>query len=99
MASSSLLSDDAVEVWLSSHTTWARRDGTTIRRSVECSSFPAAIELVTEVAAAAEAANHHPDMDIRWRTVVLALSTHSEGGLTDKDLRLAERIDELAPAS
>ena len=43
----------------------------------------------------AEAADHHPDIDIRWDTVTLRLSTHSAGGLTDKDLSLAAAIDEL----
>ena len=57
-----------------------------------------AIRLVAEVAQAAEDANHHPDIDIRWRTVRFALSTHSAGGVTSKDTALAGRIDELALA-
>ena len=46
----------------------------------------------------AEAANHHPDLDIRWNKVRVALSTHSEGGLTAKDLELAAAVEALAPA-
>jgi 4a-hydroxytetrahydrobiopterin dehydratase len=69
-----------------------------ISRSVEAPSFPAAIRLVVEVAEAAEDADHHPDIDIRWRKVTFALSTHSAGGVTGKDTALARRIDELALA-
>ncbi|WP_395107130.1 4a-hydroxytetrahydrobiopterin dehydratase [Actinomadura sp. SCN-SB] len=72
------------------------RDGGQIRRRVRAPSFMAGIELVREVARAAEDADHHPDIDIRWRTVTFALSTHSAGGLTGKDFDLAARIDEIA---
>ncbi len=51
---------------------------------------------VTRVALEAEKANHHPDIDIRWNQVTLTLSTHSEGGLTAKDLDLADVADGLA---
>jgi 4a-hydroxytetrahydrobiopterin dehydratase len=68
-----------------------------ITRTVETESFPAAIALVNRVAEAAEAADHHPDIDIRWRTVTFFLSTHSEGGVTSKDTAMAATIDELAP--
>ena len=90
-----LLDDERIKRWLSGHPGWAQ-EGDTITRSVESTTFPAAIELVRRVADAAEAADHHPDMDIRWRTVRFALSTHSEGGLTQKDFDLAEQIDALA---
>jgi 4a-hydroxytetrahydrobiopterin dehydratase len=50
---------------------------------------------VNEVASAAETAGHHPDIDIRWNKVTLALSSHAEGGLTDRDFQLAARIQEL----
>jgi 4a-hydroxytetrahydrobiopterin dehydratase len=74
--------------------------GTTgIERSVTASSFLAGIRLVDAVAEVAEAADHHPDIDIRWRTVTFRLSTHSAGGVTDKDLALARRIDELAASA
>jgi 4a-hydroxytetrahydrobiopterin dehydratase len=89
-----VLSDDEVAAWLATHTDW-RREGNEIRRSVECASFSTAIDLVTRIAAVAEERDHHPDIDIRWRTLHLALSTHSAGGLTRKDLELAETIDGL----
>ncbi len=71
-------------------------DPSAIRRTVELSSFPAAIELVRQVAEAAEAADHHPDIDIRWRRVTFTLTTHDAGGVTELDLRLARTIDDLA---
>jgi 4a-hydroxytetrahydrobiopterin dehydratase len=67
-----------------------------VERTVECASFPAAIDLVGKVGAVAEEMDHHPDMDIRWRKVRFALSTHSAGGVTSLDVALARRIDELA---
>ena len=66
-----------------------------LTRTVELTSFPAAIEVVNRVADAAEEADHHPDIDIRWRTLTFTLSTHSAGGLTQKDVDLARRIDAL----
>jgi 4a-hydroxytetrahydrobiopterin dehydratase len=89
------LADDDISRWLDEHSGW-RRDGDSIRRDVECASFPAAIDLVRAIAEVAEERDHHPDIDIRWRTLHLALSTHSEGGITDKDTALAETIDALA---
>ena len=54
------------------------------------------IRIVDEVAVVAEELDHHPDVDIRWRDVTFALSTHSKGGVTDRDVELARRIDEIA---
>ncbi|GIJ50102.1 putative pterin-4-alpha-carbinolamine dehydratase [Virgisporangium aliadipatigenens] len=69
-----------------------------IERTVACESFMGAIGLVNRVAEAAEEANHHPDMEIRWREVTFRLSTHSEGGVvTEQDLALARVINSLAP--
>lgn len=69
-----------------------------IRRTVELPSFSAAITVVDRVAEAAEASDHHPDIDIRWRTLTFSCSTHSAGGVTAKDLALAARIDEIVRA-
>ena len=55
-----------------------------------------AIEFVTAVAKLAEKAWHHPDIDIRWNKVTLALTTHDAGGLTEKDFKLAKQFDRLA---
>jgi 4a-hydroxytetrahydrobiopterin dehydratase len=71
-----------------------RRDGQTITRAVEAPSFLDGIDLVGVVARQAEAADHHPDIDVRWRTVTFTLSTHSEGGITEKDFALAGEIDD-----
>jgi 4a-hydroxytetrahydrobiopterin dehydratase len=64
-----------------------------IRKKFEFPNFVRAMEFVNTVAGLAEQANHHPDIDIRWNKVTLSLSTHSEGGITDKDIALAEKID------
>lgn len=71
-------------------------DTAALRRTVTAKDFPAAIRLVDEVAVVAEELNHHPDIDIRWRTVHFTLSTHSAGGVTDLDVALAGRIDTIA---
>ena len=71
---------------------WERR-GDEIVKTFELPSFPAAIAFVTRIADRAEAADHHPDLDIRYRKVVVALSTHDAGGITDKDFALAEEIE------
>ena len=60
--------------------------------------FAGALAFVNAVGYLAEAANHHPDVDIRWDTVTLRLSTHSEGGITQGDLDMAKRIDALPGA-
>lgn len=71
---------------------WKRR-GKTIQRTFEFKDFVAAVKFVNRVAKLAEKAWHHPDIDIRWNQVTLTLSTHSEGGLTEKDFALAERFE------
>lgn len=70
-------------------------EGHSLRRSVTCETFMVAIDLVDRVAIAAEELDHHPDIDIRWRTVTFVLSTHSAGTVTDLDFELAQRIDAL----
>lgn len=87
-----LLTDRDIEDAQLTHWTVAEKS---LTRTVELTSFPAAIEVVNRVADAAEAADHHPDIDIRWRTLTFTLSTHSAGGLTQKDVDLARRIDAL----
>jgi 4a-hydroxytetrahydrobiopterin dehydratase len=70
-------------------------DGEVLRRTFEFKNFVEAMGFVTKVALAAEKANHHPDIDIRWNKVTLALTTHDEGGLSRRDAELAQRIDAL----
>ncbi|WP_416063074.1 4a-hydroxytetrahydrobiopterin dehydratase [Rhodococcus indonesiensis] len=89
-----LLSDADIEAALVDLPAW-QRDGNAIVRTVESPSFPEAVALVDRVAEAAEAANHHPDIDIRWRKVTYSLSTHSAGGITASDVELARTIDSL----
>lgn len=75
--------------------------GNTIRRTFVFADFPEAVGYVVKLAFAAEAADHHPDIDIRYKRVTLVYSTHSEGGLTEKDFAGAETATTLAgqPAS
>jgi 4a-hydroxytetrahydrobiopterin dehydratase len=70
-------------------------DGKEIKKLVELTNFVHAMAFVNSVALLAEKFNHHPDIDIRWNKVLLALSTHSAGGLTELDFKLAKAIDEL----
>ena len=79
------------------HILWTRQ-GDELATTVKLHDFAAALEFVNAVGAEAEAANHHPDIDIRWNTVHLVLTTHDAGGLTVLDLALAAAIDRLRPA-
>ena len=74
---------------------WAL-EGETISRTIEFDSFVDAIGFVNKVAIAAEVADHHPDIDIRWKKVTLALSTHEADGLTGRDIDFAAKADALA---
>ena len=89
-----LWDDERVTDALAGLTDW-RRDGDAIVRTATLPSFPAAIEAVRAVAEIAEARNHHPDIDIRWRTLTFRCSTHSEGGITGQDVDLAGEIDRV----
>ncbi|HKS51180.1 MAG TPA: 4a-hydroxytetrahydrobiopterin dehydratase [Pseudonocardiaceae bacterium] len=89
-----LLDDERVTAALDELSDWEREDDAIVR-TAKLPSFPAAIEAVRAVAEIAEARNHHPDIDIRWRTVTFRCSTHSEGGITDLDVELAREIDRV----
>jgi 4a-hydroxytetrahydrobiopterin dehydratase len=89
------LDESAIDARLAALSGWSR-DGDEIRKSYERASFADAIAFVVQVGFLAEAANHHPDIDIRWRTVHLVFSTHDAGGLTTLDFDLAARVDEVA---
>jgi 4a-hydroxytetrahydrobiopterin dehydratase len=69
-----------------------RLDGRTLHASYDAPDFPTAVRLVAEIGDAAETMDHHPDIDLRWRTVHLACSTHSAGGVTQLDIELAHQI-------
>jgi 4a-hydroxytetrahydrobiopterin dehydratase len=90
-----LLTEEEIAAGLERLPGWSR-EGDTITRTIRADTFPDAIALVVRVADAAELANHHPDMLIRWRRVTFTLSTHASGGLTAKDLAMAAGIDRLA---
>lgn len=74
---------------------WRRR-GQVLRRTFEFADFIHAIKFVNAIARAAEKAQHHPDIDIRWNKVTLALTTHDAGGLTEKDFSAAAQADRVA---
>ena len=92
-----LLSQEEIDRALSGELSRWTQQGDAITRSVKASSFMDGIRLVASVAEVAEDLNHHPDIDIRWTTITFTLSTHSVGGLTSYDLRVAGDIDRLAP--
>lgn len=71
-------------------------EGKAIRKKYTLKSFMPVIALVNQIAEAAEKANHHPDLTINYNVLGVALSTHSEGGVTEKDFALAKQIDEIA---
>jgi len=86
------LPDDEVRAGLEGLPGWARV-GDEIVRDYELASFRAVIDAVARIADLAEAANHHPDLDVRYRRLRVALTTHDQGGITGKDLALAAEVD------
>jgi 4a-hydroxytetrahydrobiopterin dehydratase len=74
---------------------WREEDGALVRE-FEFPAFADAIAFVDRIADAAEAADHHPDIDIRYRRVLVRWTTHSAGGITERDRELAARTSELA---
>jgi 4a-hydroxytetrahydrobiopterin dehydratase len=91
------LSDLEIQRALASLPGWSRR-GTVLTKTFAWPTFARGIEFVDRVAKAADAANHHPDIDIRYSKVTCTLSTHDAGGITEKDLELAAEIERLAEA-
>lgn len=89
------LTDAEVTAGLESLKGWAR-SGDAIVKHYTFETFQEGIRFVDRVAVAADKADHHPDIDIRYTKVTMALSTHSAGGLTRKDLALAAEIEKLA---
>lgn len=86
------LNDESVTGWLEGRSGWKRK-GDALVKEFRFSSFRDAIVFVNRLATIADEANHHPDIDIRHRTVRVTLTTHDSGGITTKDLGVAERID------
>jgi 4a-hydroxytetrahydrobiopterin dehydratase len=77
---------------------WAG-DGDGLRRSVKLPTFGDAVAAIVAIGFVAESMDHHPDIDLRWRTVHLTLVSHSAGGVSELDVELARRIDALFPGS
>ena len=89
-----LLASDDLTAQLAALPAWHLEDATLVR-SVELADFAAALDLVVSIGHEAEAMNHHPDIDLRYNRVRLALWTHVAGGVTQYDVELAHRIDAL----
>ncbi|MBZ0316950.1 MAG: 4a-hydroxytetrahydrobiopterin dehydratase [Anaerolineae bacterium] len=88
------LSESEINAQLAKMDGWARQ-GDEIFKTYTLTSFPAALAFVSTIGHLAEAADHHPDILLRYKKVTLTLSTHSAGGLTEKDFVLASQIDAL----
>jgi 4a-hydroxytetrahydrobiopterin dehydratase len=90
------LSPDQISAALQDLPQWSG-DENGLRRTVELPTFRDAVEAIVRIADVAEEMDHHPDIDLRWRTLHLAVVTHSAGGVTDNDVQLARRIGGLLP--
>ena len=86
------LNDESIDGWLQGRKGW-KRSGNALTKSFDFTSFRDAIVFVNRVACLADESDHHPDIDIRHTTVILTLATHDAGGLTERDLKLAEGVD------
>jgi 4a-hydroxytetrahydrobiopterin dehydratase len=91
----SRLNDAQIREHLARLNGW-RREGDAIRKEYTFASFPGAVAFVTRLVPGAEAADHHPDISINYTRVTLSYSTHSEGGLTEKDFEGAGMADRCA---
>lgn len=91
----SVLTDTEIQQALTSLSGWQKK-GEAIQRVFRFPDFKAAMQFVNKVADAAEKANHHPDIDIRYNTVTLALVSHDAGGITQRDVRMAETVNKIA---
>ena len=91
------LSPDDVAAGLRALPLWSGDVGG-LHRTVQLASFPAAVAAIVAIADVAEEMDHHPDVDLRFRTLHLTLVSHSEQGVSALDLELARRIDELLPS-
>ncbi|MEO9222597.1 MAG: 4a-hydroxytetrahydrobiopterin dehydratase [Mycobacteriaceae bacterium] len=89
-----LLDASEIESALQTLPGWLYADGS-LSLTAELAGFREALDAVAAVGDAAEQRNHHPDIDIRWRTVTFTCSSHSDGGVTAKDVELAQEISRL----
>jgi 4a-hydroxytetrahydrobiopterin dehydratase len=93
-----LLSDEEIGTKLADLDGWERR-GEAIVKEFGCGDFVGSVRFVESLVEPAEGMGHHPDLEISWDTVTVAISTHSEGGLTAADFELAGKVDALLPTS
>jgi 4a-hydroxytetrahydrobiopterin dehydratase len=89
------MSDVEVKDQLSKLGGW-EREGDALVREFEFSNFVGSVDFVSRLTPVAEEMNHHPDLSISWNKVKVSLSTHSEGGITENDFKLATKLDSLA---
>jgi 4a-hydroxytetrahydrobiopterin dehydratase len=92
MVAMATLADAEITARLAALPGWAR-EGDEIVKTFDCGTFAAAIAFVVRIGFFAERADHHPDLDVRWKRVKVALTTHDEGGLTANDFDLATQIE------
>jgi 4a-hydroxytetrahydrobiopterin dehydratase len=92
------LDDREIEERLAGLDGW-EREGDAIRKDFDNGDFKGSVDFVNRLTPAAEEMNHHPDLEISWKTVSVTITTHSEGGLTANDFELASRIDAAAGGS
>jgi 4a-hydroxytetrahydrobiopterin dehydratase len=90
-----VLSDDEVRQRLGELDGW-KQEGDSIVKQFEFDDFQGSVDFVNRITPPAEEMNHHPDLEISWNKVTVKLSSHSEGGVTENDFELAERIADLA---
>jgi 4a-hydroxytetrahydrobiopterin dehydratase len=93
---STVLSDAEVQQALEKLPGWGKK-GKAIERNFQFADFVKAMDFVNQIAEGAEAVNHHPDIHISYNKVTLTLVSHDSGGITQRDIRMAEKINELAP--
>jgi 4a-hydroxytetrahydrobiopterin dehydratase len=86
------LNAESIKGWLSTRRGWKRR-ANKLTKDFEFDSFRDSIVFVNRIATLADTMNHHPDIDVRYATVTVTVTTHDVGGITEKDLELAEQID------
>ncbi len=89
------LNENEIEERLAGLEGWERA-GDAIRRSFKFRDFVGSVQFVNRLVEPAEDMNHHPDLEVSWNTVVVSLTTHSQGGLTENDFELARRIEAVA---
>src|ERR1017187_3073741 len=95
---SAVLSDAELQQALQKLPGW-KKNGNAIERNFQFANFVQAMDFVNQIAEAAEAVNHHPDIHISYNKVTMVLVSHDSGGVTQRDIRMAGKINELAPST